>query len=58
MARSGSDNTLLFQLDSESGNEEGVKIMIGNKGIINFFIDDDDLKNLDFDDVLYHWDNH
>lgn len=51
-------NTLLFQLDSESGNEEGVKIMIGNKGIINFFIDDDDLKNLDFDDVLYHWDNH
>ena len=32
--------------------------MIGNKGIINFFIDDDDLKNLDFDDVLYHWDNH
>jgi uncharacterized protein YwqG len=43
---------LLLQIDSQ---EEG--ILWGDRGIGNFFIKPDDLHNLDFSKVLYHWDN-
>jgi len=42
---------LLFQLDSDSD-----KVLWGDVGIGNFFINTEKLKNLDFTDVLYNWD--
>lgn len=48
-------DTLLFQLDSEYGNDKP-EIYIGDSGVINFFINSKDLENLNFDDVLYNWD--
>ena len=48
------DYILLFQLDSDS--EEDKEIMWGDTGVANFFIHPDDLKNLDFSKVFYHWD--
>lgn len=48
------DYILLFQLDSDS--EKDKEIMWGDTGVANFFIHPDDLKNLDFSKVLYHWD--
>ena len=50
-------DTLLFQLDSEYDNEEdGYDILIGDAGVINFFINHEDLEKLNFEDVLYNWD--
>ncbi|ARC84927.1 hypothetical protein U732_4096 [Clostridium argentinense CDC 2741] len=47
-------DTLLLQLDIESdGNSE---LMFGDSGIANFFIREEDLKNLDFSKVMYTWD--
>ncbi|MBQ0038480.1 MAG: DUF1963 domain-containing protein [Clostridiales bacterium] len=43
-------DTLLFQMDS-LGN-----VMWGDDGVANFFINSEDLKNLNFSDVLYNWD--
>ena len=48
-------DTLLFQLDSETVDEEEITIW-GDCGVGNFFINIEDLKNLDFSDVLYNWD--
>ena len=48
-------NTLLFQLDSETVDEEDIT-MWGDCGVGNFFINIEDLKRLDFSDVLYNWD--
>lgn len=45
-------NTLLLQLDSD----DECNMMFGDCGIANFFIKEDDLKNLDFSTVLYNWD--
>lgn len=46
---------LLLQLDSDfDGDIE--KIMWGDSGICNFFINSEKLKNLDFSDVIYNWD--
>lgn len=42
---------LLFQLSSETDN-----VCIGDAGIMNFFISPEDLKKLDFSNVLYNWD--
>lgn len=42
---------LLFQLLSD-GND----VILKNKGIINFFISNNDLQNLDFSKVYYTWD--
>ncbi|WP_026508330.1 YwqG family protein [Butyrivibrio sp. MC2013] len=47
-------DTLLFQLDSIYS--DGFNIMIGDAGIINFFINSDELRKLNFEDVLYNWD--
>ena len=43
-------NTLLLQIVSDNG------IMWGDCGIANFFINIEDLKNLDFSKVMYNWD--
>jgi len=49
-------NVLLFQLDS-SFDEDGEEIvMIGDMGVMNFFIRQDDLQRRDFSDILYFWD--
>lgn len=46
---------LLLQLDSDY-KDENTRIMWGDSGIGNFFINSEKLKNLDFSDVLYNWD--
>lgn len=46
---------LLLQLDSEFGNGKD-RILWGDSGIGNFFINSEKLKNLDFSDVIYNWD--
>lgn len=46
---------LLLQLDSEFGDGKD-KILWGDAGICNFFINSKKLKNLDFSDVIYNWD--
>jgi uncharacterized protein YwqG len=48
----GNDLVLLLQI----GHDE--KISFGDAGIASFFIPKQDLKNLDFSNVLYHWDSH
>lgn len=48
-------NFLLFQLDSDFDNGN-YKILWGDAGIGNFFINREKLKQLDFSDVLYNWD--
>jgi len=44
---------LLFQLDSD----ERMDLQWGDMGVGNFFIREKDLKALDFNKVLYNWDN-
>ena len=43
-------DTLLFQINS------GKEIMIGDCGVMNFFINREKLKNRNFSDVFYNWD--
>lgn len=50
------DYILLFQLDSDWGEDVGYGIMWGDAGVANFFIHPEDLKNLDFSKVVYTWD--
>nr|WP_295973117.1 YwqG family protein [uncultured Bacillus sp.] len=45
-------NILLFQADMD----DGIDLMFGDSGIANFFIKEEDLKNLNFSNVLYNWD--
>lgn len=47
-------NILLLQIDSEGTDEH--EIMWGYCGIANFFIREKDLKELNFDEVIYNWD--
>ena len=47
---------LLFQLDSDYDSGEDDRVMWGDSGVGNFFINSEKLKNLDFSDVLYNWD--
>lgn len=47
---------LLLQLDSDYESADKAKIMWGDSGICNFFINSEKLKNLDFSDVIYNWD--
>lgn len=49
-------DTLLFQMDSDFGRDNGYEIIWGDSGVANFFINHEDLKNLDFSKVLYNWD--
>ncbi len=46
---------LLFQLDSDFDGETD-KVLWGDAGVGNFFINKEKLKKLDFSDVLYSWD--
>ena len=48
-------DTLLFQLDTECCEEKDI-VMWGDMGVGNFFINAEDLKRLDFSNVLYNWD--
>lgn len=45
---------LLLQIDTDYG--DGIDIMWGDSGVANFFIKEEDLRNLDFSKVLYNWD--
>lgn len=45
-------SVLLLQLDSDTDKE----ISWGDDGVCNFFITPDQLKNLNFSQVFYHWD--
>ncbi|MFD4929241.1 YwqG family protein [Peribacillus butanolivorans] len=47
-------DVLLLQIDTDDDNE----IMWGDCGVANFFIKVEDLKKLDFSNVLYNWDCH
>lgn len=48
-------DTLLFQMDSDMVDHEDVTLW-GDCGVANFFINGEDLKNLEFSRVLYNWD--
>ncbi|MEE0931307.1 MAG: DUF1963 domain-containing protein [Acutalibacteraceae bacterium] len=48
-------DTLLFQMDTVTDDSEDY-VMWGDSGVGNFFIKKEDLKNLNFSDVLYNWD--
>lgn len=48
-------DVLLLQIDTDY--EDNVeKIMFGDSGVCNFFINREKLKKLDFSDVIYNWD--
>jgi uncharacterized protein YwqG len=49
---------LLLQIDFDPGPRQSEKISIqwGDMGVGNFWIKESALKNLDFSEVLYHWD--
>lgn len=49
-------DTMLFQLDSDYGKDEGDLVLWGDCGVGNFFINMEDLKKRDFSKVLYNWD--
>lgn len=51
-------DTLLLQIDSEfdNNNDYCEKIMWGDSGVCNFFINKDDLKKRNFQKILYNWD--
>lgn len=48
-------DTLLFQLDSQSWYGKN-RVLWGNSGVGNFFINGEKLAKMDFTDVLYYWD--
>lgn len=47
---------LLFQSSSHMWDDNKDDIMWGDVGVANFFIKREDLKNLDFSNVVYNWD--
>lgn len=49
-------DTLLFQLDCMEWGD--MRVVIGDEGVMNFFIPADKLAAKDFSDVLYWWDCH
>ena len=50
-------DTVLFQLNSEfDENTRNWKVCIGDAGVINFFINRENLKKKDFSEILYNWD--
>lgn len=49
-------DTLLFQLDSDYAHKEGDLVLWGDCGVGNFFINSNDLKQCNFNKVLYNWD--
>lgn len=49
-------DTLLFQLDCMDAGD--MRVVIGDEGVMNFFIPAEKLAAKDFSDVLYWWDCH
>lgn len=49
-------DVLLFQCTSSYEDNRDDEIMWGDMGVANFFISENDLKNLDFSKVAYNWD--
>lgn len=49
-------SVMLFQCSSSYEDNSEDEIMWGDMGVANFFITEDDLKNLDFSKVAYNWD--
>lgn len=47
---------LLLQIDTDYDQGKGTEIMWGDAGVANFFIKEEDLRNLDFSKVMYNWD--
>ena len=47
---------MLLQVETEWEKDSDVEIMWGDSGVGNFFISEENLKNLNFDDVLFNWD--
>ncbi len=52
--RPGSKRKLLFQLSSHQASDS--EVMWGDLGVAGFFITPDDLKSLNFSNVMYTWD--
>lgn len=47
----------LLQIESNFSNDSNdAEIMWGDSGVANFFINNNKLKNLDFEDILFYWD--
>lgn len=49
-------DTLLFQMDSDYGQDQGYEILWGDCGVAGFFMNQEDLKRRDFSKVMYNWD--
>ena len=47
---------MLLQVESERKKDNDVEIIWGDCGVGNFFISEENLKNRNFEDVLYNWD--
>ena len=47
---------ILLQVESEWKKDNDVEIIWGDCGVGNFFISEENLKNRNFEDVLYNWD--
>ena len=47
---------MLLQVESEWKKDNDVEIIWGDCGVGNFFISEENLKNHNFEDVLYNWD--
>lgn len=47
---------MLLQVESEWKKDNDVEIIWGDCGVGNFFISEENLKNRNFEDVLYNWD--
>lgn len=47
-------DTLLLQIDSN----DTLGIMWGDSGVANFFISEENLRNRDFSDILFHWEQY
>ena len=47
---------MLLQVESEWKKDDDVEIIWGDCGVGNFFISEENLKNRNFEDVLYNWD--
>jgi len=51
-------DTLLLQIDTQPNDIREDEIMWGDCGVANFLINREDLKNLNFQDIMYTWDCH
>ena len=57
LPENGEPYILLLQIDFDPGELEKISIQWGDTGVGNFWIKPSALKNLDFSEILYNWDN-